>query len=76
MILLERLTNLAGGVGLMLFDETFKFLDNAALDVAIERLKNVVCEYIFIISHNNSFPYYDKLITVDKVEGSTKYFIN
>lgn len=70
--ILEKLIKLAGGVGLLIFDETFKSLDNENLEVAVDLLKSLQCHSVFIISHEQVFPYWDITIQtkVDKVGGT------
>ena len=72
--ILNKLLHLAGGFcGLMLFDETFKFLDSENTEIAVEQLKDLNCRAIFIVSHLDSFPFFDQIILVeiDDKENST-----
>jgi DNA repair exonuclease SbcCD ATPase subunit len=70
--ILEKLVKLAGGVGLLIFDETFKSLDNENLETAVDLLKSLQCHSTFIISHEQVFPYWDVTIQtkVDNLGGT------
>jgi hypothetical protein len=72
--ILEKLIKIVGGIGLLIFDETFKFLDNDNLEIVVDLLKSTECCCIFIISHAEGFPYWDLSIQtrVDK-SGYTTY---
>lgn len=72
--ILEKLIKLVGGVGMLIFDETFKFLDNENLEIVVDVIKSIQCGSAFIISHEEGFPYWDLSIQT-KVDnsGHTKY---
>jgi hypothetical protein len=72
--ILEKLVRLVGGVGLLVFDETFKYLDNENLELVVELIKSMQCHSTFIISHAEGFPYWD-LAVQTKVDntGYTSY---
>lgn len=74
--ILEKLIRLVGGVGLLIFDETFKYLDLDNLEKIVELIKSMRCHSTFIVSHAEGFPFYDTLIqtTVDK-SGHTLYTV-
>lgn len=76
LMILEKLIKLAGGIGLLIFDETFKSLDSGNLEVAVDVLKELQCHSTFIISHEQVFPYWDVTVQV-KVDssGGTVYTI-
>ena len=48
-----------------MFDETFKFLDAKNMEIAIEQLRDLNCRSIFIVSHLDSFPFFDQIILVE-----------
>jgi DNA repair exonuclease SbcCD nuclease subunit len=62
LMILEKLIQLAGGIGLVIFDETFKFLDGENLEKIVEVIKGMHCSSIFIVSHVEGFPYWDTSI--------------
>ena len=72
--ILEKLIKLVGGVGILIFDETFKHLDNENLELVVDIVKEMQCHSTFIISHADGFPYWDLAIQtgIDK-SGSTVY---
>lgn len=72
--ILENLIRVAGGVGLLIFDETFHDLDSSNLELAVNLIESLQCDTTFIISHTEGFPFYDTQIhsTMDE-EGITTY---
>jgi DNA repair exonuclease SbcCD ATPase subunit len=76
LVLLEKLIQLAGGLGLIIFDETFKFLDGENLEKVVDVLKHMHCSSIFIVSHVEGFPYWDASIHTSLDENNaTRYTI-
>jgi DNA repair exonuclease SbcCD ATPase subunit len=73
--LLEKLIRVVGGVGVLFFDETFKFLDNENLERVVDIIKSMHCHSIFIVSHAEEFPHFDTSISSSKNEHGTKYAI-
>lgn len=71
---LSKLVQLVGGVGLLIFDESLKFLDEDNVELIVEVLKTLQCSHIVVASHLENFPYWDTSIrtTVD-TDGLTKY---
>jgi hypothetical protein len=60
--ILEKLVRIAGGIGMIIFDETFRYLDNENLEVAVDLVKAMQCHSTFIVSHTEGFPYWDLAI--------------
>ena len=76
-MILEKLLHIAGGLGLLIFDETFKFLDGENLEKIVEVIKRMPCSNIFIVSHVDSFPMWDSSISTRLDENNmTKYTIH
>lgn len=74
--ILENLIRVAGGVGLLIFDETFHDLDLTNLEFAVDLVKSLQCRMTFIVSHTEGFPYYDSRLqaTMDDA-GKTTYLL-
>lgn len=70
--LLKSLINIVGGVGCLIFDETFKYLGNNYLEMATEVLKTIQTEHCLIVSHAPNISSYDNLVRVFKEESSTR----
>ena len=76
LVILEKIVQLSGGLGLIIFDETFKFLDGENLEKIVELIKQMQCSSIFIISHVEGFPYWDASIHTSLDDNKvTKYTI-
>lgn len=74
--ILEKLISIVGGIGLLVFDETFHDLDLTNLEKVVDLLKGMQCRTTFIISHTENFPYYDAQIQASMDEnGATTYSI-
>ena len=71
--LLNCLISLIGGVGFLIFDETFKEADHPNLTNIVELLKDTQSNSTMIISHELNFPYNDHLITTSFENGLTSY---
>lgn len=74
LMILEKMIRLVGGVGLLIFDETFKYLDNENLEHVVDIIKMMQCHSTFVVSHAEGFPYWDHAVQtkVDK-SGNTSY---
>lgn len=71
--IIRHLINMSGGIGLLIFDESLKELDPDNLEYAVEYLKQIETNDMFIISHVDNFPYFDSSLIVQKVGGRTEY---
>lgn len=72
---LNKLLHLTGGFsGLMMFDETFKFLDSKNTEIAVDQLKDLNCRSIFIVSHLDNFPFYDQIIKAEIDNKGNSFF--
>lgn len=74
--LLSHLLSLAGGTGCMIFDESFAELSPTNLEYSVEILKEINAENVIIVSHHQSFPYYDSSIVAQLHNGVTQYYQN
>jgi len=63
--ILEKLYGILGKVGVLAFDETFKFLGDSDTEQVLQSIKLIDANHVFIISHAQNFPYSDSLIKVD-----------
>lgn len=75
--IMYHLLNIAGGCGLLIFDETFGQLDTENLEFTVNLIKDVDARNLIIVSHHESFPYYDSHIVARLSDnGTTQYTIN
>lgn len=75
MTILDKLLELSGGVGVLILDETLKYLDYDVLDTVTEIIKGFNAKTVFICSHVDNFPYSDYKISTSIVDGFSRYVV-
>lgn len=70
---LTRLFEMAGQVGLLMLDETLKDLDIDNLEKTVILLRQSPIDLIMLVTHVESFNYYDVRLKVEKVNGNSIY---
>ncbi len=75
--LLFRLVSVVGGVGLLVFDETFRFLDPAAYDEVFSMLSDIRASKVIYVSHDISPSIrFDSQISVSWRDGESVYYVD
>lgn len=72
--ILTKLLSIVGRVGILIFDETFKFLNDETTDQVVSSLRDIECNHIFIISHMINFPYSDQTVTVRQDSNGISHY--
>lgn len=72
MYLLRKILELLGGIGLLVFDETFRVLDSKARLEISDLLLELPAANILLISHDPEFPEYDQLLIFELEDGRTR----
>lgn len=74
-MILEKVVQLAGGIGILILDESLRFLDGRNVEKVVDVVKNIGGSTIFIVSHLEGFPYFDTSIftNLNSEDGSTMY---
>lgn len=72
--IISKLSSIAGGLGVLIFDETLGQLDTGNLEYSVDLLRSMDTPNIFIVSHEDNFPYFDQTLLASLTDSGRTEF--